>query len=260
MALIELHDICKTYRMGAGNLIHALDHVSLQIHEGEFVAILGPSGSGKSTLMHLLGFLDKPTSGEMLFDGQKVSRISARRRAMIRAEKIGFVFQAFNLLPRLSVIRNTLLPLSYARHIERGARQRVWEVLEQVGMRDRARHRPNQLSGGQRQRVAIARALINRPRLILADEPTGNLDSNTALTIMQIFENLHAEGRTVIIVTHDLEVARWAKRQIRMRDGKVVEITMRDGPSPGEIPPPPVSLAANGHPLSAALATPEVRP
>ena len=220
---IELHDICKTYRMGGGNVIHALDHVSLEIEEGEFVAIIGPSGSGKSTLMHLLGFLDKPTSGEMIFDGQKVSKINGRKRAMIRSEKVGFVFQAFNLLPRMSVVRNTLLPLSYCRHLQRGAKKRVWDVLDQVGMKDRARHKPTQLSGGQRQRVAIARALVNQPRLILADEPTGNLDSQTATTIMELFSKLHKEGRTIVIVTHDMEVARWAKRQIRMRDGKIVE-------------------------------------
>jgi len=225
MPLIELHDVCKTYKMGGNNLIHALDHVSLAIEEGEFVAILGPSGSGKSTLMHLLGFLDKPTSGEMLFDGQRVSKINARKRAMIRAEKIGFVFQAFNLLPRMSVLRNTLLPLAYARHRIPGARKNARALLEQVGMSDRARHRPNQLSGGQRQRVALARALVNNPRLILADEPTGNLDSQTATTILELFASLHAQGRTIIIVTHDLEVARWAKRHIRMKDGKILPET-----------------------------------
>ena len=225
MPLIELHDVCKTYKMGGNNLIHALDHVSLAIEEGEFVAILGHSGSGKSTLMHLLGFLDKPTSGEMLFDGQRVAKINARKRAMIRAEKIGFVFQAFNLLPRMSVLRNTLLPLAYARHRILGARKNARALLEQVGMSDRARHRPNQLSGGQRQRVALARALVNNPRLILADEPTGNLDSQTATTILELFASLHAQGRTIIIVTHDLEVARWAKRHIRMKDGKILPET-----------------------------------
>lgn len=232
MALIELSDITKTYRMGGGNNINALDHVSLKIETGEFVAILGPSGSGKSTLMHLLGFLDKPTSGTMYFDGEDVSRINAKRRAMIRAEKIGFIFQAFNLLPRLSVLKNTLLPLAYSRHVPEGAHQQAWQVLEQVGMKGRAHHRPNQLSGGQRQRVAVARALVNQPRLILADEPTGNLDSHTAVTIMELFSQLHAEGKTVIIVTHDLEVARWCKRQIRMRDGQVVP----DSPAPSSPP------------------------
>lgn len=246
MALIELKDLTKTYRMGAGNNIHALDHVSLHIEQGEFVAIIGPSGSGKSTLMHLLGFLDKPTSGTMHFDGEDVSRISPKRRAMIRAEKVGFIFQAFNLLPRLTVLKNTLLPLSYSRHVPKGARQHAWTVLEQVGMRERAHHRPNQLSGGQRQRVAVARALVNMPRLILADEPTGNLDSHTAVTIMELFAKLHAEGRTVIIVTHDMEVARWCKRQIRMRDGQVHE----DATSP----PSPLVGAPAPQPL------PEVRP
>jgi len=242
MALIELKDITKTYRMGAGNVIHALDHVSLAIEQGEFVAIIGPSGSGKSTLMHLLGFLDKPTSGTMHFDGEDVSRISPKRRAMIRAEKVGFIFQAFNLLPRLSVLKNTLLPLAYSRHVPEGAKQHAWKVLEEVGMKGRAHHRPNQLSGGQRQRVAVARALVNMPRLILADEPTGNLDSHTAVTIMELFSKLHAEGRTIVIVTHDMEVARWCKRQIRMKDGKVHEVvhsSVDQAPPASHSPPQP---------------------
>jgi len=209
--------------MGADS-VHALADVSFKIEEGEFVAILGPSGSGKSTLMHLLGFLEQPTSGKIFFDGQDVSQINPRKQALIRADKIGFVFQAFNLLPRLNVIKNTLLPLSYSRMggVAR-RRKQLWDVLDAVGMRDRAHHRPMQLSGGQRQRVAIARALINQPRLILADEPTGNLDSATSAGVMDLFSRLHRQGRTVIVVTHDLEIAACTKRRIKVRDGKIVE-------------------------------------
>jgi len=225
--MLEFQAVSKHYKVG-GNLVKALDEVDLQIEEGEFVAILGPSGSGKSTLMHLLGFLDSPTAGRIMFDGLEVSRINANRRAMIRSDKIGFVFQSFNLLPRLSVRRNTLLPLAYTRSPKPGARKRVLEILDQVGMRDRAHHRPNQLSGGQRQRVAIARALINEPRIILADEPTGNLDSQTARTILELFVRLNAqEGRTVVLVTHDQHIADYSRRQLHVLDGKIVRETTR---------------------------------
>jgi len=227
MAMLEFQAVSKHYKVG-GNLVKALDEVDLQIEEGEFVAILGPSGSGKSTLMHLLGFLDSPTAGKIMFDSLEVGRINANRRAMIRSDKIGFVFQSFNLLPRLSVRRNTLLPLAYTRSPKPGARKRVLEILGQVGMRDRAHHRPNQLSGGQRQRVAIARALINEPRIILADEPTGNLDSQTAKTILELFVRLNEEeGRTVVLVTHDQHIADYTRRQLHVLDGKIVRETTR---------------------------------
>ena len=220
MALIELREVRKTYDIGNAS-VTALDAVDLDIDEGEFVAILGPSGSGKSTLMHLLGFLDQPTSGVIRFDGRELSAISPIQRALIRANKVGFVFQAFNLLPRLSVLRNTLLPLSYSRKAVSDAQDRAWHVLDRVGMRDRGHHLPSQLSGGQKQRAAIARALINEPRLILADEPTGNLDSHTAKNIMELFTKLNKEGRTVIVVTHDPGVAEYSRRQVHVLDGKI---------------------------------------
>ena len=222
MPVIEFQSVSKTYQVGTVT-VRALDSVDLKIEEGEFVAIVGPSGSGKSTLMHLLGFLDTPSSGKVFVEGKEFASLGKIERAKIRAEKIGFVFQAFNLLPRLNVLRNVLLPVSYSRNPVPGADKRVWEVLDQVGMRDRAHHRPNQLSGGQKQRVAIARALINEPRVILADEPTGNLDSQTARTIMDLFTSLNAQGRTVIIVTHDPGVAANCKRQVRVFDGRIVE-------------------------------------
>ncbi|MEA3213412.1 MAG: lipoprotein-releasing system ATP-binding protein [Chthoniobacter sp.] len=224
MPVIEFQNVSKVYKVGQVT-VRALDGVDLKIEQGEFVAILGPSGSGKSTLMHLLGFLDTPTSGKVFVEGQELSSCGAIERAKIRAEKIGFIFQAFNLLPRLNVLRNTLLPVSYSRNPNPRARERVWEVLDQVGMRDRAHHRPNQLSGGQKQRVAIARALINEPRIILADEPTGNLDSQTARTILELFAELHRQGRTIIVVTHDAGVASYSKRQIHVLDGKIADPT-----------------------------------
>jgi ABC-type lipoprotein export system ATPase subunit len=226
MSVVEFRDVCKTYRVGAVE-VRALDGVSLSIEEGEFVAIIGPSGSGKSTLMHLLGFLDTPSSGEIFVDGKELASIGAVERARIRAEKIGFVFQAFNLLPRLDVLRNILLPIAYSRAPHPDARTRVWEVLDQVGMRDRAHHRPNQLSGGQKQRVAIARALITQPRLILADEPTGNLDSATARTIMDLLKSLNEQGRTIVVVTHDSGVASYSKRRIEVLDGKIIDAKPR---------------------------------
>ena len=223
-AIVEFKEVQKTYRMG-GNTVCALAGVSLAIEAGGFVSVIGPSGSGESTLMHLLGFLDQPTAGSIMFEGQDVSKISGRARATIRAERIGFVFQAFNLLPRMTVMQNALLPLAYSRGerlARRVSRQRVREVLDAVGMMDRAHHRPSQLSGGQRQRVAIARALINEPRLILADEPTGNVDSAMAATILELFASLNRQGRTVVVVTHDMEVARYTRRLIRVRDGRIV--------------------------------------
>ena len=224
MALIELRNVSKIYKVGSVT-VPALNGVNLTIDDGDFVAILGPSGSGKSTLMHLLGFLDQPTSGTLTFDGRELSSIGAVQRALIRSNKIGFVFQSFNLLPRLNVLRNVLLPISYSRSHDPDAKKRVWDVLDRVGLRDRAYHRPSQLSGGQKQRVAIARALINQPRMILADEPTGNLDSQTAKSVMELFTALNNEGRTIIVVTHDTGVAQNSKRQIQVLDGKIVSAT-----------------------------------
>ncbi len=219
--MIELRHVSKLYRMGT-NTVKALDDVCLTINEGDFAAIRGPSGSGKSTLMHLLGFLDSPTQGEIILDGQNLASVTPRERATIRCRKIGFIFQSFNLLPRLNVLQNVLLPVSYLRAPHPEAREIALASLEQVGMAERAHHRPNQLSGGQRQRVAIARALMNQPRILLADEPTGNLDSQTARTIMDLFGNLNAQGRTVILVTHDSQLARQCRREIVVLDGKIV--------------------------------------
>lgn len=217
MALIELHEVRKHYRMGS-ETVRALDGITLDIEHGTYAAILGPSGSGKSTLMHLLGFMDFPTSGTIRFDGADVSRLSASRRAWYRAHHLGFVFQTFNLLARLSVLDNVRLPLDYAGS-PRGARQRAAEALERVGLSHRMAHRPGQLSGGERQRVAIARALVNQPKLILADEPTGNLDQENVGRVMALFEELVDEGQTLLVVTHDLEVASQARSIIRVRSG-----------------------------------------
>jgi len=219
--MIELRHVSKHYRMGA-NTVKALDDVSLRIDEGEFLAIRGPSGSGKSTLMHLLGFLDSPTEGEIILDGKNLAQVTPRERATIRCRKIGFIFQSFNLLPRLNVLQNVLLPVSYLRAPHPRAHEAALASLSHVGMEERAHHRPNQLSGGQRQRVAIARALMNEPRILLADEPTGNLDSHTARTIMDLFGKLNEEGRTVILVTHDSHLAQLCKREIEVLDGRIV--------------------------------------
>lgn len=220
--IFELSNIRRTYKVGS-ELVHALDGVDLKIKEREFIAVIGTSGSGKSTLMHTLGFMDSPTSGNMIFEDEDVSAISRGQRAHLRASRIGFVFQAFNLLPRLTVLDNVLLPLTYSRRKVRDKHTRGMEALERVGMAHRATHTPNQLSGGERQRVAIARSLINQPRLILADEPTGNLDTKNRGRIMELFSSLLDEGITLALVTHDNEVAEYAARRIRMQDGKIVE-------------------------------------
>lgn len=222
MHVISLGGLRKDYRMG-DEIVHALDGIDLNIEKGEFIAILGPSGSGKSTLMHMLGFMDQPSAGKMIFDGTDVSRLSSSQRAWYRSNRIGFVFQAFNLLPRLSVTENVLLPLTYSRRRIPNQAQRAQHVLERVGMEHRAKHVPNQLSGGERQRVAIARALINDPTLILADEPTGNLDSKNVARIMELFCQLQSEGQTLVMVTHDQSLADYASRIIRMRDGRIEE-------------------------------------
>ena len=220
MPLLELRDIHKTYYLG-GETIRALDGVSLDIDSGEFISIIGPSGSGKSTLMHILGCLDTPTSGTINLDGMMIHDASPRQLAAIRNKKIGFVFQFFNLLPKLTVRQNVELPMIYSGLSGKERRERAMNSLSSVNMEDRSNHRPSQLSGGQQQRAAIARALVNDPRIIFADEPTGNLDSNTGELILEMFDKLHQEGRTVMIVTHDPEIAAVTPRRIEIRDGKI---------------------------------------
>lgn len=220
MALIDLKQIFKTYQMGFTQ-INALNGLNCEIGEGEYVALMGPSGSGKSTLMNVIGCLDSPTSGSYLLNGNDVSKMSEDDLAKVRNVEIGFVFQSFNLLPRTSALENVALPLVYAGIGKKERLDRAQIVLEQVGLGDRGDHKPNELSGGQRQRVAIARALINNPSIVLADEPTGNLDSTSSLEIMNLFEEIHAEGNTVVMVTHEEDIAEYAKRTIRMIDGKL---------------------------------------
>jgi putative ABC transport system ATP-binding protein len=220
--IFKLSDLRRTYTVGSEQ-VNALDGVDLTIEDREFIAVIGSSGSGKSTLMHLLGFMDSPTAGRMEFEGKDVTRINGAARADLRASRIGFVFQSFNLLPRLSVLDNVLLPLTYSRSRVANQLELGMAALERVGMEHRYAHTPSQLSGGERQRVAIARALINQPRLILADEPTGNLDSKNRGRIMELFASLLEEGITLALVTHDHEVAGYAGRRIRMQDGKIVE-------------------------------------
>jgi putative ABC transport system ATP-binding protein len=220
MALIETHDLWKTYRMGSED-IHALRGVSLQIERGEYVAIMGPSGSGKSTLMNLIGCLDTPTKGLYFLNEKKVSEMNDDELARIRNEEIGFVFQTFNLLPRATALHNVELPLVYAGVQARERQQRARHALDRVELGDRITHRPNELSGGQRQRVAIARALVNNPSILLADEPTGNLDSKTGIEIMALFDRLQGGGNTIILVTHEADIAAHAHRVIHLRDGQV---------------------------------------
>jgi putative ABC transport system ATP-binding protein len=218
--VIEATGLTKTYRMGT-TVVHALRGASLRVVQGEFVALMGPSGSGKSTLMHLLGCLDTPTAGTYLLEGQDVNTLSGDERASVRNARVGFVFQTFNLLPRLSALDNVALPLLYQGHVEE-VRQRATTALDRVGLGHRADHRPTEMSGGEQQRVAIARALVTGPALILADEPTGNLDSATGASILQLLSTLNAEGRTLVLVTHDPQVAGHAHRVVRMRDGQML--------------------------------------
>jgi putative ABC transport system ATP-binding protein len=225
--VIRIEGLHKSYETSAG-LFPALKEVSLGIAAGEFVAIMGPSGSGKSTFMNLLGCLDKPTAGRYVLDDRDVAGLGKDELALLRNRTIGFVFQGFNLLPRMSLLENVALPLIYC-GVEREERQqRAHEVLAKVGLEDKANSMPNKISGGQQQRVAIARALVNRPRLILADEPTGNLDSHTSEEIMALFEELNREGITIVLVTHEADIARHAKRQVRFHDGRIVS----DQPTP----------------------------
>jgi putative ABC transport system ATP-binding protein len=220
MALIETADLWKTYEMGSEQ-VHALSGVSIQIERGEYVAIMGPSGSGKSTLMNLIGCLDTPSKGSYLLNGKQVSQMNDDELARIRNEEIGFVFQTFNLLPRATALHNVELPLIYAGISGKLRADRATQALQKVELADRMSHRPNQLSGGQRQRVAIARALVNNPSILLADEPTGNLDTKTGVEIMNLFARLHEGGNTIILVTHEADIAAHAHRVIYLRDGQV---------------------------------------
>jgi putative ABC transport system ATP-binding protein len=225
--VIQLQDIHKTYHTGEVD-VHAVRGVSLEISQGEFVALMGASGSGKSTMMNIIGCLDRPTKGTYLLDSIDVSQLSRDELADIRNQKIGFVFQGFNLLSRTSALENVELPMLYTRQRLSGSsqRERALKALDTVGLADRADHKPNQLSGGQQQRVAIARALSNQPSLLLADEPTGNLDTRTSIDIMGVFQKLNDQGMTIVMVTHELDIAQYTKRMVVMRDGKVVGDTL----------------------------------
>ncbi len=221
-AVIELTDIRRTYQMG-GETIHALDGVDLIIRQNEYTAIMGPSGSGKSTLMNVIGCLDSPSSGDYSLNGQLVSKMGDAKLAQARNRDIGFVFQTFNLLSRLTALANVEVPLIYAGVHRRERHERARDALERVGLGDRMLHKPSEMSGGQRQRVAIARALVTRPSILLADEPTGNLDSQTGVEIMQLFDELHDAGHTLVVVTHEQDIADHAARIIRLSDGKIIE-------------------------------------
>lgn len=229
-SIISVQNIRKTYVIGS-NIVNALQSVSLDIHDNEFVALMGPSGSGKSTLMNILGCLDTPSEGSYLLEGTEVGTMTDDELAEVRNRKIGFVFQTFNLLPRLSALENVALPLVYAGKGKKERLEKAFSVMEAVGLADRATHKPNELSGGQRQRVAIARALVNDPSLILADEPTGNLDSKTSIEIMGILEDIHAKGNTIILVTHEPDIAEHAHRIIRLRDGLIESDILNPNPT-----------------------------
>jgi putative ABC transport system ATP-binding protein len=220
MKIIETHAISKVYKMG-NNEVRALQSISITINKGEYVAFMGPSGSGKSTLMNIVGCLDSPTSGTYILNNHVVSEMTENELAEVRNKEIGFVFQTFNLLPRATALENVALPLIYAGYSRSEREEKAMETLESVGLGDRWHHKPNELSGGQRQRVAIARALVNDPSIILADEPTGNLDSKTSYDIMNLFQELHDKGNTIIMVTHEDDIAHYAHRIVRLRDGLV---------------------------------------
>lgn len=226
--IININKLNKIYKTGSVE-VHALKNVNLEIKRGEFIAIMGHSGSGKSTLMNILGCLDKPTDGEYLLEGIDISKKNPDELSFIRNKKIGFVFQAFNLIPRTNVLKNVELPMIYAKTKPPQRKNRALELLEKVGLSDRITHLPNELSGGQKQRVAIARALANNPPIILADEPTGNLDTKSSEEIMELFTSLHKEGTSVILVTHEVDIARYANRVIVFKDGNIVEDKMKEG-------------------------------
>jgi putative ABC transport system ATP-binding protein len=232
-ALLKTEDLTKNYMLGI-EMVHALRGVSVEIMQGDFVAVTGPSGSGKSTFMNLLGCLDAPTSGRYILDGRDVSRLTADELAEVRNRKIGFVFQSFNLLPRTPAIENVELPLRYGGMQRSQRHERAREVLAAVGLLDRAHHHPSQLSGGQQQRVAIARALANRPVLVLADEPTGALDTQTSVDIMRLLQRLNRDGITIILVTHEPDIAKFARRILQFRDGRIINAaTLSDPAQPG---------------------------
>lgn len=232
-SLLRTEDLAKDYHIGP-HVVHALQNVSVAVERGEFVAVMGPSGSGKSTLMNLLGCLDKPTDGHYFFDGEDISLFTRDQLALTRNRRIGFVFQTFNLLPRNTALDNVQLPLLYGRTPKRERRLRAEAVLDAVGLADRYHHQPSQLSGGQQQRVAIARALVNNPSLILADEPTGAIDTRTGVEIMSLFQRLNREGITIVVVTHELEIARFARRILRFRDGRLIDDEMVEKPKQAE--------------------------
>jgi len=218
--VIRVENVSRVYKVGS-ETIHALRSITLDINKNEYVALMGSSGSGKSTLMNILGCLDTPSSGEYFLDGKDVSKSSDNELAAVRNQQIGFIFQTFNLIPRLTTVENVALPLIYAGWNKKERDERAVEVLKQVGLGDRMKHKPNELSGGQRQRVAVARALVNNPSLILADEPTGNLDTKTSYEIMRLFEEIHLKGNTIVVVTHEEDIALYAHRIVRMRDGRI---------------------------------------
>jgi len=220
--MIRMQDVVKCYKLGGEN-IYALNHISFEIGDGEYVAITGPSGSGKSTLMNIIGCLDMADEGLYELAGQRIEKYSNRQLARLRSTHIGFIFQGFNLLSRLSALENVELPLLYQKMSRQLRRSRAQEALESVGLKDRMKHKPQQLSGGQQQRVAIARALAAKPKLILADEPTGNLDSKTGLELMTMFDQLNAQGNTIVLITHDLQIAAHAGRALHMVDGRIID-------------------------------------